>query len=154
VSSSMKCRIQAVAAQRSADRGCRDPNAEVQQLTLDALVAPARVLCGQADDQLLDVLVELRPPLAKARVGPRACDQAPVPAQQRLRGNEEAGPAGPRKHTTDRGQQGAVGGLEPGSWDLAVQHAKLWRSTRISKSLAASPQASRASSWMERQSVR
>jgi hypothetical protein len=51
-------RIQAVSSQRGADRGRRDPNAEVQQFTLDALVAPARVLFGQANDQLLDVLIQ------------------------------------------------------------------------------------------------
>ena len=83
-----------MAVQRGADRGCRDPHAEVHQLALDTLVAPARVLYGQADDQLLDGLVELWPPLANSRVGPRARDEAPVPAQQRLRGDEEAGPAG------------------------------------------------------------
>jgi hypothetical protein len=89
-----RCRIQAVAVQRGADRGGRDSHAEVHQFALDALVAPARVLCGEADDQLLDDLVELWPPLADTRVGPRARDEAPVPAQQRLRGDEEAGPAG------------------------------------------------------------
>ena len=91
-----RCRIQAVAVQRGADRGCRDSHAEMHQFALDALVAPARVLCGEADDQLLDSLVELWPPLANTRVGPRARHEAPVPAQQRLRGDEEAGPAGSR----------------------------------------------------------
>jgi hypothetical protein len=86
--------VQAVAVQRGADRGCRDPHAQVHQFALDALVAPARVLCGQADDQLLDGLVELWPPLANTGVGPRARDEAPVPVQQRLRGDEEAGSAG------------------------------------------------------------
>ena len=37
-------------------------------------------------------LVELWP-LANRGVGPRARDEAPMPAQQRLRGDEEAGPA-------------------------------------------------------------
>ena len=120
-----RCRVEPVTLSRRADGGCRDPNAEVQQFTLDALVAPARVLGGQADDQLLDVLVELWSPLATARVGPRACDEAPVPAQQRLGGGEEAGPAGSGEDPADRGQQGAVGGLEPGTWGLAAQHTKL-----------------------------
>ena len=33
-----RCRVQAVAVQRAADRGCRDPHAEVHQFALDALV--------------------------------------------------------------------------------------------------------------------
>jgi len=40
--------------QRGADRSCRDPHAEPEQLALDTLVAPAWVLPGQADDQLLE----------------------------------------------------------------------------------------------------
>ena len=59
------------------------------------------------------------------RVGPGAGDQAPVPAQQPLRGDEEAGPAGSGQDTADRGKQGAVGGLEPGAWGLAAEHGEL-----------------------------
>src|SRR5829696_8147950 len=33
--------------------------------------------------------------------------------------------SGRSQHATDRCQQGPVGGLEPGTWDLAAQHAKL-----------------------------
>jgi hypothetical protein len=47
-----------MAAKRGTDRGRRDPNPEVLQFALDALVAPAGVLAGQADDELLDVLGE------------------------------------------------------------------------------------------------
>jgi hypothetical protein len=53
--------IQSVAAQRRADRGRRDAHAEPLQLALDPLVAPAGVLFGQADDQLLHLLVQRRP---------------------------------------------------------------------------------------------
>jgi len=92
---------------------------------LEPLVAPARVLCGQADDQLLHLEVERWPAGVAVRVGPRAGDQAPVPAQQRLGLHEEARPAGPGQHAADRGQQGAVCGLKPGTWDLPVQHREL-----------------------------
>jgi hypothetical protein len=51
---SSRCRVQPVAAQRRADRGRRYLHAKPQQLTLDPLVAPGRVLAGQADDQLLN----------------------------------------------------------------------------------------------------
>jgi hypothetical protein len=87
-------------------------------------------------------------------VGPGAGDQPPVPAQQRLWLHEEARPAGPGQHAADRGEQRPVGGLQPESWDLAARTVSWWRSTRISRSLAASPRAISLSSWMERHSVR
>jgi hypothetical protein len=46
-------------------------------------------------------------------------------AQQRLRLDQEAGPAGSGQHAADRGQQRAVGGLELGPWDLATEDAEL-----------------------------
>jgi hypothetical protein len=75
-------RVQPMAAQRGADRGCRDPYAEPEQLAVDALAARAWVLLGQADDQLLQLLVEWGSPGSAVRVGPGAGDQLPVPAQQ------------------------------------------------------------------------
>jgi hypothetical protein len=57
--------IEPMATQRGADRGCRDPHAEPEQLALDALVAPARVVPGQADDQLLQLLVQWRRPVPR-----------------------------------------------------------------------------------------
>jgi hypothetical protein len=48
--------------QRGADRGCRDPHAEPEQLALDALVAPAWIL-GHVDDQLLELQVKWRSPV-------------------------------------------------------------------------------------------
>jgi hypothetical protein len=50
--------VQAVAAQGCADRGRRDLHAKPEQLALDALVAPAGILRGRADDQLLRILIE------------------------------------------------------------------------------------------------
>ena len=48
--------VQPMAAQRGADHRRREAHAKVEQLALDTLVAPARVLPGQADDQLLQLL--------------------------------------------------------------------------------------------------
>jgi hypothetical protein len=141
-----------VAAQGRADRGRRGLHAKLLKLTFDALVSPAGVLLGQADDQLLDILVERWPPLSPASVGPGAGDEVAVPAQERLRLHEEARPAGPRQCPADGGKEGAVGGLKPGTCDLAAQHRELV--ARISRSFAASPRASSTRSWMERQRVR
>jgi hypothetical protein len=112
-------------AEGGADRGCRDPHPEAQQFSLDALVAPAGILLGEADDQLLNVLVEPGSPCATMWVGPGACDEAAVPAQQRLGLDEEAGPAGPGQDAADGGEQRPVGGLELGSWGLAAEHGEL-----------------------------
>jgi hypothetical protein len=76
---------------------------------------------GQAGRADLAV-VERRAPLPTTRGGPRACNEAAVPAQQRLRVDLEARPAGLGQCPADRGEQGAVGGLEPGTCDLAAQH--------------------------------
>jgi hypothetical protein len=86
------CGIQSMTAEGGADRGCRDLHPEAQQFSLDALVAPAGMLLGQADDQLLDVVVQ-RWPAGLVWVGPGASDQASVPAQQHLRPDEETRPA-------------------------------------------------------------
>src|SRR5215211_5233503 len=53
--------VQLVAVERGTDRGGRDLHAESKELALDALVAPARVLLGQADDQLVNVGIQVRP---------------------------------------------------------------------------------------------
>jgi hypothetical protein len=57
-------------------------DAQPEQLALDALVAPARMLLSEADDQLLEVIVQRWPPVAATREGPGSCDHATVPAQQ------------------------------------------------------------------------
>jgi hypothetical protein len=70
--------------------GRRDPNTQAYQLALDALVAPARVLPGQAHDQLLYLMVQRRPVCLAVRVGPGASHEPPMPAQQRLGCDKEA----------------------------------------------------------------
>jgi hypothetical protein len=84
-----------MAAQRGADHRRREAHAKVEQLALDALVTPARVLPGEADDQLLQPLVQRRPACLAVRVGPGAGNEPPVAAQERLGRDEEARPTGP-----------------------------------------------------------
>ena len=112
-------------AEGSSDRGCRDFHPKAQGFSPDALIAPARVLPRQADDQLLDRLVERRPPRSTTRVGPCAGDQPPVPAHQGLGPDEEARPARPRQDTADGGEQGPVGRLQRRSGSLAVEDGEL-----------------------------
>ena len=92
---------------------------------MEALVAPTGVLGGQADNQLLQVPVEWWSSWLAVRIGPGAGDQSPVPAQQRLRVDQEAGPAGSGQRAADGGEQGSVGGLQPGSWELAAEDGEL-----------------------------
>jgi len=133
-----------MAAQRGADCGGRRLDAKPQQLALDALVAPPRIVLCEADDQLLDVVVQRWSAVAMTRECSRSGDQAAVPMQQRLGLDEEAGPAGSGQHATDRSQQGAVRGLELRSWDLAPKDAELVAQHQELE--AASPRASSTSS--------
>ena len=63
------------------DGGRADPVADLQQLTLDPLVAPAVVLGGEPLDQRGNLSAGRRPS-RPARLGPLAGDQATVPAQE------------------------------------------------------------------------
>jgi hypothetical protein len=141
-------------SERCTDRGCRDSHAKPLEFALDALITPARILAGQADDQLLDVGIQLRPARCKMRIGPGTCDQPPVPAQQRLGLDEEAGPAGPGQRTAEGGEQRPVGGLQRRSWDLAAEHAELVTQDEKFQVLGGVAADGNMSSWMERHSVR
>jgi hypothetical protein len=70
---------------------------------------------------LLQFLVQWRSTGSVVRGGPGAGDQLAVPAPQRVGLDKEARPAG----AAERGEQGAVGGFEPGSWRLAAEHGQL-----------------------------
>jgi hypothetical protein len=72
----------------------------------------------------LHVLVERWSAGLAVRISPRAGDQPPVPAQQRVGLDDEARPAGPGQDAADR-EQRPVGGLEPWSWGLAAQDGEL-----------------------------
>jgi hypothetical protein len=116
---------EAVGAQHPPDRAGRHATAKAQQLAVDALVAPSRVLAGKPDDELLDVVRERRPSHAGARVGPAPANHAPVPAQQRLGLHQEHRPARPWQQPAERREQRSVGGLQPGPGVLAAQHRQL-----------------------------
>jgi hypothetical protein len=88
------------------------------------------------------------------RVGPRAGDQQPVPAQQRLWSDEEAGPPGSGEYTADGGQQRPVGKFELGAGGLAAEHGELVAQHQDLQVLGGVAVASRARSCIDRQSVR
>jgi Plasmid pRiA4b ORF-3-like protein len=71
-------------SQHSPHRGGSDPVPEAEQLALDPFVAPARVLPRHLLDQHHEFGIDGRPSCL-GRIGPPPVDQAPVPAQQRVR---------------------------------------------------------------------
>jgi hypothetical protein len=91
----------------------------------DRLLAPHGVLLGQADDQLLDIGIQLRPARCTMGKGPGPGDQPPMPAQQRRWRDEEAGPTGWGQDAADRGEQGTVGWFQLGSWGLSSEDGEL-----------------------------
>jgi len=117
--------LEPVTAEQPADRAGRDADAKPQQLAVDALIAPAGILPGQPEDQLLNLLAYRRSSWSTTRVGPRAGHEVPVPAQQRLRPDEETGPAGSWQDAADGSEQGPVGGFELDSWSVAAEDREL-----------------------------
>jgi len=69
--------VEPVAAKHGADRGRGRAHVETEQLALDPLVAPARVLPRQANDQLLELLIDWWPSRSAVWIGPPAGDQPP-----------------------------------------------------------------------------
>ena len=59
------------------------------------------------------------------RVGPATADERPVPAQDRLGGDEEGSPALPWHETGQGGDECPVGPRESGPTDLAAQDGQL-----------------------------
>jgi hypothetical protein len=102
-----------------------EPAAQKPCQTLRTLRAPARVLPGQPEDQLLYLMAYRRSSWSTTWVGPPTCHEVPVPAQQRLRPDEEARPAGSGQHAADRCQQGPVAGFELESWSVAAEDGEL-----------------------------
>src|SRR5262249_41427202 len=134
----LRRRWQAGAGENVAHGARRDSDACLAQLAGDPQVAPARVLAGEAQDQLAYIGVDPRPARAAVRVCPAASEQSAMPGQQRLRPHRERGPGAARKHPAKRGQQHSVVRLEARPPDLARRVDNSWRSTRISSSLARS----------------
>jgi hypothetical protein len=144
-------RVKAVGAQHPPDRAGRHPNAKPQQLAVDALVAPPRVLAGKPHDQPLHLVSDRRPSLAGGRVGPAPGHHAPMPAQQRLRRDQEHRPARRGSSRLNAASSGRSLGCRRGRGCWRRSTASSWRNTRISISLAcADRQQSRTSSRLRR----
>lgn len=101
--------------------------AELEQLALDATVAPAGILPGQPEDELVELTPGNRPPAARSSAigGPLAADKFAMPAQQRLGAGQERSPGWPGQDAADRGQEETIRGLPAWPADLPLEHPKL-----------------------------
>jgi hypothetical protein len=120
--------------------------AEPRQLAVDSAVAPAGILRGHPQHQLPDG----RPgrwPTAAAGHGPAAADQIPMPAQHRVRGEEQPRPAAAANQPAQRRLHGPIGPGRPQSSDLPAQHRQLMtqdEDLRVLRRAAADQQAEQA----------
>jgi hypothetical protein len=70
--------------ENAADQGCSHAVTEREQLALDSLVAPAGILAGHALDQHGHSIIDRWTPEV-VRICPLPGDEAPMPAQDRVR---------------------------------------------------------------------
>ena len=88
------------------------------------LVSPAVVLGGEPLDQRGDLGADRRPS-HPVRVGPLAGDQAAVPAQDGAGGDQPVHPQPCRQEPDQRGEDRAVGPVQPGPRMGTAQHGDL-----------------------------
>jgi hypothetical protein len=103
----------------------RDGEAELAELAGDALIAPARVLAREPQHEFALLGVDRRPPWPYARVCPPPSHELAVPAEQRLRRDEQTMAAPGREQPACRGEEGAVTRSQPWALDLPAQDLKL-----------------------------
>jgi hypothetical protein len=112
------------ALRNPADRGRADPEAELEQLALDPLVAPAVILAGEPPDQHGDLGADRRPS-RPVRIGPLAGDEAAVPAKHGTRGDQPVYPQTPGQEADQRGEDRAIGPVQVRPGMGAAQHGNL-----------------------------
>ena len=116
--------VDAGPAQDQPHGGGRQPMAEPDQRAVEATISPAWVVRGQPQHQLSGD----RPGRwsgAASRHGPAAADQVRMPAQHRLRRDEQPRPAAAGDEPAQRRLQRPVGPRRPRSGDLPAQHRQL-----------------------------
>ena len=118
-------RSKAGACEQPANRARRNRHAELAELAGDPLVAPTRVLARQPQHELARSGVDRRAPWPRVGIGPPAPHELAVPAQQRLRRNEQPLAACGRQQPTRRGKQRAVTRAQLRTLDLTTQDREL-----------------------------
>ena len=121
-------RPEAGSPQDTAYGGSPHPDAQLGQLALDAHAPPTVVLPAQGDDQRNGLFSERRSSISSARPPPPPAPprSLSVPAQQRLRLDEERSLASSRQDSGQRCHEGSVGGPVLGpAFDLALEDLQL-----------------------------
>jgi len=115
-----------VAEQDRPDGRRRDLDAQLQQLSADALVAPPGILPAQPDDEGADLGVDRWPAgVASPLVCPLPADELPVPAEESLGPDDERRPLASRHRLARRRQQEPVETAKTGALHLPLQHPHL-----------------------------
>src|SRR5260370_4459056 len=111
-------------AKHRADGGRRDLVAELEELALDAAIAPTWVLAAQTQNQVAHVIRDWRPasPRADAEGSPTPAHQLPMPAEQGG-GREEQAPR--RQSQAQRSQDHPVVRQQVRPLDLPAQNGDL-----------------------------
>ena len=103
----------------------RDDDAHGGELTVDAAVAPGRVLLREAEHEGGGPLGDGRSTRPAVRVGPAPGDEVPVPAQQGRRLDDEVPETRAGEHPCERGQHRSICRLERRSVDVASEDRHL-----------------------------
>jgi hypothetical protein len=135
---------------------CRgaDAMADLEQLALDPLVAPARILPGGLSDQVGQRSVYRRSTLAM-RVTPMLGYQLPVPAQQRSGRNESmAADGGWESSRANAAKTARLFQFNPGFGLVLRSTSSSWRRTSSSASLEADERASNTIQASSREKIK
>src|SRR5246127_1691927 len=120
-----RCRVTAQPTWKKSVAGIVDaPVRELEQLALDPLVSPAVVLGGELLDEGGDLGADRRPS-CPVGADPLAGDQAAVPAQDGAGGDQPVRSQPCWQEPDQRGEDCAVGPVEPGPGTGTAQHGDL-----------------------------
>ena len=140
----LRCRVDTGAVQDGPDGAGPNRVPEPAQRTVDAAVAPGRVLPGQPQHQRAELRRHGRP-ATLVRVDPTAPNQVAMPAQQCRRLHEQAPPSRTGSSRTSPASTARSAQWTCGLATWRRSTATWWRRTRSPASLAAELRASSAS---------
>lgn len=98
---------------------------QAEELALDPIVAPPRVLPGQAQDQVPGLRIDRRSAGPPVWSGPLACHKLPVPSKERLRPDQERAPHPSGQEPARRGKERPVRPAVHGWLHLTAQDGQL-----------------------------
>ena len=97
------------ASRKLANRRRRDAEPERGELARDPLIAPPGILARQAQDELTGLSADRRSPGLPCRIGPASRDKLAMPADERVRRDEERVPALARNAPARSGEERPIG---------------------------------------------